>query len=137
MAWVAGLRVEEMTPERAIVSVRYGYWTQNPFHSIYFAVLAMAAELSTGLLGFLQVYQRKPRVSMLVTDLSASYSQKATGRVRFTCTDGIAIAAAVQDSIDSGAGRTVQCKAVGRNESGEEVARLLITWSFKAKQDKN
>lgn len=134
LAWITGLRIEEMTAETATVSVKYGYWTKNPFRSIYFAVLAMAAELSTGLLGFLQIYQRKLRVSMLVTDLQASYSKKAVGRIRFTCESGAAIATAVARTIETGEGEEVPCVSVGRNEAGEEVARLTITWSFKAKR---
>lgn len=136
LAWITGLKVERMTPLEARVSVRYGYWTQNPFRSIYFAVLAMAAELSTGLLGFLQVYQRSPRVSMLVTDLQANYSKKAVGRITFSCSDGEAVARAVEESIASGEGQVVPCTTIGRNEEGEEVARLVITWSFKARASK-
>jgi hypothetical protein len=49
MAWLAGLRLTALTPAAATVTIRYKYLTQNPFRSIYFACLAMAAELASGI----------------------------------------------------------------------------------------
>ena len=49
-AFFAGLKVKEITDEKVITVVKYSWFTKNPFRSIYFACLAMAAELSTGLL---------------------------------------------------------------------------------------
>lgn len=49
-AFFAGLKIELLEETKAIVSVKQKWFNKNPFHSIYFAVLAMAAELSTGIL---------------------------------------------------------------------------------------
>lgn len=133
LAWVAGLRIIELTADNATVAVQYGYWTKNPFKSIYFAALAMAGELATGLLAYQHVYNRSPRISMLVTHMEASYKQKAVGRIQFRSVDGPAIASAIADSIASGEGREVVTTAIGTNQADEEVARLVVTWSFKVK----
>ena len=50
MGFLAKLRVLELKDNVAKVSVPFNYWNKNPFKSIYFAVQAMAAELSTGVL---------------------------------------------------------------------------------------
>ena len=134
MGFISGLRIHELGEAGAAVSVRFKWLNQNPFKSIYFAVLSMAAELSTGILAFGQVYQRKPVVSMLVIKCSATFSKKATGKIIFRCHDGDAINAAVQHTIDTGEPVTIDCNAIGKNESGEEVAAFIFTWSFKAKQ---
>lgn len=136
LAWVAGLRIIDLTADKATVAVRYGYWTKNPFKSIYFAVLAMAGELSTGLLAYQHVYNRSPRISMLVTRMEATYRQKAVGRIHFHCTDGPAIEAAIASSIATGEGREVVTTAIGTNSADEEVARLVVTWSFKVKSSR-
>ena len=87
-AFFAGLRIREFDEHRAVVTVRYKWFTQNPFRSMYFAVQSMAAEMSTGLLASGQVYQRNPTVSMLVVGLEAKFFKKATDLIAFTCEDG-------------------------------------------------
>jgi hypothetical protein len=46
MGFISGLKLEALDPSAATVSVRFKWVNQNPFRSIYFAVLSMAAELS-------------------------------------------------------------------------------------------
>lgn len=133
MGFVSGLKIVELSPQNAIVSVRFKWLNQNPFKSIYFAVLSMAAELSTGILAFGQTYKRKPQVSMLVVKLEAEFYKKAVDSIHFTCNDGDKIIAAIEQSIQENVGTTVQCISVGKNMDGEEVARFIFTWSFKAK----
>lgn len=133
MAWLAGLRLRELTPEAATVTIRYKYLTQNPFCSIYFACLAMAAELASGLQAMMHV-QTGPPVSMLVTALTADFTKKATGLVAFTCPDGAAIARAVATSRATGEGCAVVCTSTGRDEAGDVVAVFRVTWSFRAKR---
>ena len=133
LAWLAGLRLTALTPEAATVTVRYKYLTQNPFRSIYFACLAMAAELASGIQALMQVQSGGP-VSMLVVGLTAEFSKKATGLIAFTCPDGAAITQAVAESRATGAGRTVVCTSTGRDEAGDVVAVFRVTWSFRAKR---
>ena len=73
MAWLAGLRLTQLTPEEATVTVRFKYLTKNPFRSIYFACLAMAAELASGILAMMHVQAGSP-VSMLVTKMEADFT---------------------------------------------------------------
>lgn len=135
-AFLAGLRISSVTEESATVSASYGWITRNPFRSMYFAVQSMAAELSTGLLASGHVYKRKPAISMLVTGLEARFLKRVTGRVSFTCKDGKAIAAAINDSVGAGEGRTVTCISTGVDELGETVSEFRITWSFKPRTQK-
>src|SRR6476660_8168328 len=68
-AYFSGLRVKELSGFTCTVTVPYNWFTQNPFRSTYFACLAMAAEMSTGLLAMLNTYHSKHVISMLVTGL--------------------------------------------------------------------
>ena len=132
-AFFCGVRVQHISKEKAAVTVPYKWLSQNPFKSTYFACLAMAAEMSTGLLAMANTYKSNPAVSMLVTGLQAIYHKKATGITTFTCEDGNAISNTVADAIQSGEGKTFKAKSVGRNKEGEVVAEFFIEWSFKAK----
>lgn len=128
-----GLKVKEITTEKCVVSVPYKWFNKNPFRSTYFASLAMAAELSTGVLAMANVYGKKPQVSMLVTGLQAQFFKKATGKTFFTCVDGQKFISAVNTAIETGEAQIVQAISNGVNEAGDPVAEFHVTWSFKAK----
>lgn len=132
-AYFSGLRIERISTHEAAVSLRYKWLTQNPFRSIYFASLAMAAELSTGLLAMHAIWGQKPTVSMLVFSMRASFTKKAVGKIVFTCANGDTIWAAVQQAIATQQGQTVEALSVGHDEQGDEVARFTFTWTFKQK----
>lgn len=133
MAWLAGLRLRELTPERAVVTIPFKYLTQNPFRSIYFACLAMAAELASGIQAMMHVQAGTP-ASMLVVGLEAEFMKKAAGLITFTCPDGPQIAQALAESHATGEGRAVLCTSTGVDSAGDVVAVFRIRWSFKAKK---
>lgn len=132
-AFFCGVRVKSISEKKAVVTVPYKWLSQNPFKSTYFACLAMAAEMSTGLLSMMNTHERQPVISMLVTGLEASYFKKATGITSFTCQDGEAIKNTIEDAIKTGEGKIFKAKSTGTNVAGELVAEFNITWSFKAK----
>lgn len=132
-AYFSGVRVVQATEDSCSVSVPYKWFSQNPFRSTYFACLAMAAEMSTGLLSMAHVYKRKPAVSMLVTGLEAKYFKKATGITVFTCEEGNAIREAIELAVATGNGQTIKTTSIGKNVQGEIVAEFMITWSYKPK----
>ena len=133
MGFVSGLKIVQLEEAVAGVGVQFKWINQNPFRSIYFAVLSMAAELSTGILAFGQIYQSKPLVSMLVTKMEAEFYKKAVGKIIFTCNDGKAIAHAIQQTISTGEGINVSCTSIGVDEQGDEVAKFVFVWSFRRK----
>jgi hypothetical protein len=134
MAFIAGLSLAEIDEERAAVCIRYKYLTQNPFRSLYFACLAMAAELASGILSIVHVSASGKAVSMLVVKMEADFTKKAVGKIIFTCADGIKIQKAIQESIQTGEGRTLVATSIGLDETGDKVAEFRITWSYKVKK---
>lgn len=132
-AFFSGIKIREISKDKCTTSVPYKWLTQNPFRSTYFASLAMAAEMSTGILALMHTYQRNPPVSMLVTRMEANYFKKATGLTFFTCEQGLQIENVIRESCNSGEGKTISVKSIGKNKSGELIAEFLFTWSFKPK----
>lgn len=120
--------------EKCITSVPYKWLTQNPFRSVYFASLAMAAEMSTGALALSNIYKGIPGVSMLLTKMEASYFKKASGTIYFTCEQGKEITIVINEAISSGEGKNIIMRSAGKNKNDEVVAEFLFTWSFKAKR---
>jgi Domain of unknown function (DUF4442) len=136
-AYFSGVRVREVEETHCIVSVPYKWFSQNPFRSTYFACLAMAAEMSTGVLAMTHVYKKDSKGSMLVTALQSEYYKKAKGQTIFTCSQGREFEKAVDKAYSSGEPVSFQAESIGTNEKGEQVAKFLITWSFKFNSKKS
>jgi hypothetical protein len=132
-AFIAGVRVREISENSCRVTVPYKWLSQNPFRSTYFACLSMAAEMSTGALAMAHLYKIKPPVSMLVVKVESEYFKKATGMTTFICGDGGLFQQAVEETIQTGEARMVRARSIGKNSEGEVVAEFYITWSFKVK----
>ena len=125
------LKMVRLDRQQCVVSIPYFWRSQNPFKSIYFAALAGAAELSTGALCQLAL-AGKGSFSMLVVDFRAEYSKKANTKIQFTCEQGAELFSLI-DTLKPGETNQLTMRSVGKNKSGEEVARFFITWSFKRK----
>ncbi|MGZ8535021.1 MAG: DUF4442 domain-containing protein [Flavitalea sp.] len=130
-AFFSGVRVREVELTHCKVSVPYKWFSQNPFRSTYFACLAMAAEMSTGVLAMTHVYNKDPGGSMLVISLNSEYFKKAKGMTIFTCNQGKDFEEAVNLAYTTGEPVSLRAESIGTNEKGEQVAKFIITWSFK------
>jgi hypothetical protein len=136
LVYFTGIQIKELNEEYCTTTAKYSWLNQNPFRSMYFAVMQMAAELSTGILCSGNIYERKPAVSMLVVKTEGVYFKKAIGKVSFTCRDGAVIADIVEKAVSTAESQDVKCYSVATNEVGEVVAEFWITWSFKARGKK-
>jgi hypothetical protein len=132
-AFWSGVRVKSISKEQCVATVKHRWFNQNPFKSIYFAVQAMAAELTTGALVMQQIKKSNKNISMLVANNNSNFSKKATGRITFICNDGHLIEDAIQKTISLGEGQTIWMKSIGVNEKGEQVSELNFEWSIKLK----
>lgn len=101
---------------------------------MYFAVQAMAAELSTGALVIGNIQQSGRKISMLVAQNKSTFSKKATGRINFVCKDGYLISEAIQKTIATGDGQTFWMKSIGTNEEGIVVSTFEFEWTVRIKK---
>ena len=132
-AFFAGLSIHHFDAESCIVRIKLSWFNQNPFNSMYFAVEAMAAEMCSGMLAFSQVYQRSPKISMLVEGMEATFFKKATGVILFSCDQGKEIELAIQEAIKTGESSKISCTSIGKNSEGIIVAEFNMHWTFKVK----
>ncbi len=132
-AYFCGVRVQQLDSKVCQVRVRHRWINQNPFNSMYFAVQAMAAELSTGALVMNEIQQSKKRISMLVARNESVFSKKATGKIVFTCEGGESVERAISELTTETDNTTFWLEAVGINEAGQEVSRFRFEWTLKLK----
>ncbi len=134
-AWFMGIGVRACDGDRAVVSLPYGWRSQNPFRSTYFAAQCAAGELSTGLLCLAHL-QEQPPISMLVTQVEAAFFKKADDTLLFTCTAGKEVEQLIGRIVQSGAAETLTMVSSGELPDGQLASRITITWSFKLKKRK-
>ena len=130
-AYFSGLRVQSLSTSSAVITIRYSWFSKNPFKSIYFACLGMAAEMSTGILALAHTQHRRPRISMLVLNMQASFHKKAVGKIRFECHDGQKIFEAIEKAVSTKEGNTCETTSKGYDEQDRCIAEFNITWTFK------
>ena len=80
-AFICGVRVKQLKTAKCTVTVKHRWINQNPFNSMYFAVQAMAAEMSTGALVLYQIKKSNKKISMLVANNKGNFTKKATGKI--------------------------------------------------------
>ena len=131
-AWLAGVRVQQLERGICITTIPYRWLSQNPFRSTYFACLAMAAEMSTGLPAMWFIEDSAPvRISMLVTGMQASFQKKATGKTWFTCEELGLLQEAIDQTVATGEAVSVTVNSIGRAYDGTVIASFAFIWSFK------
>ncbi|HNR06382.1 MAG TPA: DUF4442 domain-containing protein [Saprospiraceae bacterium] len=131
-AFFFGLKVVSLTEERAQVNIPYRWSTKNPFKSIYFAALAAAAELSTGIIALTSL--DPSRISMLVTRVEGQFLKKAKGPVLFECNQVQDMRKTAAIALEQDAGVKIIMNSTGRNREGEVVAIFSFEWSLRKKQ---
>ena len=124
----------DLDENQCSTSVGYKYLNKNPFQSTYFAVLNMAAELSTGALALLATKGREPSVAVIIVSMKADFQKKATDKTTFTCSDGEILFQAVDKAIETNEPQTATVATVGKNENGGIISSCEFTWSFKQRQ---
>jgi hypothetical protein len=136
LALFAGVKIDNIDPYRCEVSLPFGWRSQNPFRSIYFAAQCMAAEMSTGALAILAIKSAENSVAMLVTGMSAEFGKKATERSVFTCENGLDVFNAINHTIETGEGVRQKMVTTGRMLNGTEISQFTFEWSFKKRRSK-
>lgn len=136
MGYLTGMRIKTLTRERCEVTVKYKWLNKNPYRSTFWAVLGMAAEMSSGALLTMYTHRQKPSIATLVVHQEGRFLKKAVGKITFICESGLEIKKAIQETAETGEPVTVVCPMSGYDEAGDVVAEFAFTWSFKARTKK-
>jgi hypothetical protein len=133
-AFIAGVRVKRIDTHKCVVGVKHRWINQNPFQSMYFAVQAMAAELTTGVLIMQAIQESGQSISMLVLNNKSNFSKKAKGLITFTCEDGEKISDIVRECIQDNISKTIWISSIGIDETGHTVSKMDFEWTLKLKK---
>ena len=134
IAWIAGVRLEKFEKNEVQTYVELDFLNQNPFKSMFWAVEGMAAEFAGGMMLISKIQQLGKNIASLVVKNESYFSKKAIGKIIFTCNEGNIIDNSIQEAIHSKEGVNFKLTSVGTDESGDEVAKFIFTWSIKLRE---
>ncbi len=132
-AYISGVRIKSISELECVATVTHTWINQNPFKSMYFAVQAMAAEVTTGALVLYHIKKVEHNISMLILSNKGSFFKKATGKIFFKCVDGHKIEETIKRAIETGKGQVCLMKSIGINQEGEQVSEFDFEWTVKVK----
>ena len=132
-AYISGIRVVELSDKIAVATVKHRWINQNPFRSLDCATQGMAAELVTGILMMKKIKDSGQKISMLVVKQEGTFHKKATGRINFSCEQGLAIDKVIDKAIKSKEGQSLAIRATGFDQENDMVSDFEFTWSIKLK----
>ena len=127
----SGMRVEHVDEHRCVTSVPFRWRNQNPFKSTYFAILSMAAELSSGAPAMIAVRGAPASVALIIVGMEAEFIKRANTKITFTCEEVSKINAAIEETLQTGESTTTTVTTEGKDTNGVIVARFHFTWSFR------
>ncbi|MDZ4666685.1 MAG: DUF4442 domain-containing protein [bacterium] len=128
-----GVRLKSISAQEINLTVKYKWLNKNPFNTLYWAVLGMAAELCSGLLILMYAHKKKPGIAMFVVKSSAIFKKRALGKITFTCTQGLAMESCINECIANKSIKTIDCKTIACDEANDIVAEFVFTWSIKGR----
>lgn len=129
IAWEAGVWFESYDGNSCSISVTLGLMNQNPFGSMFWAVEGMAAEFAGGMMLLSKIEATGVRMSTLVVNGTMTFTKKAVGKIVFTCNQGSKIDQEIEVAITTKEPRTIELASIGIDETGDQVAEFVFTWS--------
>ena len=133
-AWLTGVRLTLIDESKCEVKVRFKWINQNPYRSMFWAVQAMAAELTTGMLLTKSIQDSNSDISMLLVSNKSSFYKKAVGKITFVCDEG-EIAKQLINSTIKNITSKAWFKAKGYDEAGDQVSEFDFEWSCKKRKN--
>ncbi|WP_127845698.1 DUF4442 domain-containing protein [Psychroflexus aestuariivivens] len=133
-AWFCGVRLTKIDNQICQTRVKHRWINQNPFKSMYFAVQAMAAELSTGAIVMREIQNSNTKISMLVAEQKSEFHKKATGKITFSCQDVKLVKEQIEKAISTKQGQRFWLTSIAKNEDGITVSEFKFLWTVKCKK---
>jgi len=133
LALLTGFKIVELDESKCVTRVKYSYLNKNPFRSTFWAVLGMAAELSTGAYALLATKGKEKSIAVILVATHAEFVKKATGVTTFTCSNWPEFDSAASQAIKTGEPQVATGRSTGSNSDGETIALFEFTWSFKTR----
>ena len=128
-------RVVSITDTSLEVKIKLNRRTRNHLHSMYFGVLSVGADVTSGFLAMKLIRSNSSSISIIFKDFHADFLRRAEGDVHFYCDEGLAMQALVLKAEETGERQNlpIHITATVPSISADPVANFILTLSIKKK----
>lgn len=129
MGLASGMVVESLDEKGCRVMLKDRFWIHNPFGSVFWAVMSMAAELSTGSLIYACCSKRK--IKFILVGVEGKFIKKVKGKSFYFCPSGQEVLRSIDTLESPGDVCSVILPVIAQDQAGQTVAEYQFTWSLK------
>lgn len=128
MGLVSGMYVESLDENSCVVVLRDRWWIRNPFGSVFWAVMGMAAELSTGALVF--AYASGSDVKFILVGMEAKFFKKTKGKSYYFCDTGSNVLKSIEHLVNTNDPGFVMLPVTAKDQAGQVLATFTFQWQL-------
>jgi hypothetical protein len=129
MGLLSGMYITALDASHCTVLLKDRWWIHNPFRSVFWAVMSMAAELSTGAL---LVTQAQPAgIQFILVGFEAKFLKKAKGKSFYFCHTGEEVARAISNTLNTTAPTIITLPVLAQDTSGALLAEFKCYWQLR------
>lgn len=121
----------EIDEEKVKLKIRLRRRTKNHLNSMYFAALAVGADVTGGIQVFYFAEKHGKKVSFAFKGMNAQFLKRAETDTIFESNQGHVVAAAVKKSMETGERINDTIDVIAKNTNGEIVATFEMGISLK------
>lgn len=128
MGMLTGMRIQSVTEEGCVVVLKERWWIRNPFGSVFWAVMGMAAELSTGALVY--VYAGK-EVKFILVGIEGTFFKKVKGKSYYFCPAGSDVLRKIEEIPKAGDSGDIIMPVLVKDAGDQLLAEFSFRWQLR------
>ena len=129
MGLLSGMVIESLDENGCKVMLKDRFWIRNPFGSVYWAVMGMAAELSTGALVY--AYVSGTKTKYILVGMKADFFKKVRGKSFYFCPSGHEVLRKLNSLENPDDTCTVLLPVTAFDHAGNTVAEFQYYWQLR------
>ena len=129
MGLLSGMYIQTLDEQACVVVLKERWWIRNPFGSVFWAVMGMAAELSTGALVFAHAKGRN--VKFILVGVEGEFFKKVKGKSYYFCETGSDVLRSIEQIVNPNDTSVVILPVTARDEAGQLLAEFRFRWQLK------
>jgi hypothetical protein len=129
MGLLSGMYIRELDQEGCEVVLRDRWWIRNPYGSVFWAVMGMAAELSTGALVY--AFCQGSGVRFILVGMEGQFFKKVKGKSYYFCQTGSEVLRILDQLSNPNETSEVILPVTARDEAGQLLAEFKFRWQLR------
>jgi hypothetical protein len=129
MGLLSGMVIESLNENGCKVVLKDRFWIRNPFGSVFWAVMGMAAEMSTGALVY--AYVSGTNTKYILIGMKGDFFKKVRGKSSYFCGSGQEVFQHMKSLQNPGETCIIALPVTAHDQAGQRVAEFEFYWQLK------